>query len=166
LEGSTEARLVCASGPKPSERSRRARSSVAQDKSDREGPSAETANDARAKDGWEADSVGTGCQRRPPRRSRARYVWQEGSNRWRTTDKAGPLGGVCARGGCQVEPTCRRCGVELGRAGEESLVGQIAWPQPVLFSFISLFSLFPISIFNSDLNSNIVPNYLQIILGY
>jgi hypothetical protein len=34
------------------------------------------------------------------------------------------------------------------------------------FFFLFSFSLFQISIFNSDLNSNIVPNYLQIILGY
>jgi hypothetical protein len=34
------------------------------------------------------------------------------------------------------------------------------------FLFIFLFPLFPISIFNSGLNSNIVPDYLQIILEY
>jgi hypothetical protein len=49
----------------------------------------------------------------------------------RVAGRAGPRGGVCARGGWRVEPTCRRRRVELGRAGEESLVGQIAWPQPV-----------------------------------
>jgi hypothetical protein len=57
-------------------------------------------------------------------------------------------------GGKPSGPNC----VAAARLGSNSF--------SVLFSFISLFSLFPIFIFNSDLNSNIVPNYLQIILGY
>ena len=64
----------------------------------------------------------------------------------------------------------RRWDVVLGRAERGEVVGngpacRCFGPQWRVLSFF-LFSLFQISIFNSDLNSNIVPNYLQIILGY